>query len=175
MKNWLLEKDPDSGKDWRQEEKGTIENEMVRWHHRLNGHEFEQALGAGDGQGSLACSSPWGRKELDMTEQLNWTCAKISLDHFSIPWTKIDSNVLIPECKTWNHKTCRRKHRQSAIWHQCWQYFFRYVSSGKCNKRKNKRDYTFKIFCTAKKTSKELKRQKTKWEKMFANPTSTKG
>ena len=64
-------KDPDAGKDGRQEEKGTTEDEMVRWHHRLEGHEFEQALGVGEGQGSLACSSPWGRKESDMTEQLN--------------------------------------------------------------------------------------------------------
>ena len=59
-KNWLTGKDPDAGKDWRQEEKGTTEDEMIGWHHRLNGHEFEQALGAGDGQGSLACCSPWG-------------------------------------------------------------------------------------------------------------------
>ena len=49
------------------------ENEMVGWHHQLNGHEFEQALGVGEGQGSLACCSPWGRRESDMTEQLNWT------------------------------------------------------------------------------------------------------
>ena len=53
------------------EEKGTTEDEMVGWHHRLNGHEFEQALGVGDGQGSLACCNPWGRKELDTTERLN--------------------------------------------------------------------------------------------------------
>ena len=65
-------KDPDAGKDWRQEEKGTSEDEMVRWHHWLNGREFEQALGVGDGQGSLACCSPWGCKESDTTEQLNW-------------------------------------------------------------------------------------------------------
>ena len=64
-------KDPDAGKDRRQEEKGTIGHEMVGWHHQLNGHEFEQALGVGDGQGSLACCSPWGRKESDMTERLN--------------------------------------------------------------------------------------------------------
>ena len=70
-KNWLIWKDPDSGKDWRQEEKGTTEDEMVGWHHRLN--EFEQALGVGNGQGSLACCSPWGCKESDMTELLNWT------------------------------------------------------------------------------------------------------
>ena len=66
-----LEKNPDAGKDWRQEEKGTTEDEMVGWHHRLNGHEFEQAPGVGDGQGSLACCSPWGRKESDTTERLN--------------------------------------------------------------------------------------------------------
>ena len=72
-KNWLIWKDPDAGKDWRQEEKGTTEDEMVRWHHRLDGHEFEQALEVGDGQGSLACCSPWGHKELDTTERLSWT------------------------------------------------------------------------------------------------------
>ena len=72
-KNWLTGKDPDAGKNWRQEEKGMREDEMVGWHHWLNGHEFEQALEVGDGQGSLACCSPWGHKELDMTEWLNWT------------------------------------------------------------------------------------------------------
>ena len=72
-KNWLFGKDPDAGKDWRQEEKGTTEDEMVGWHHWLNGREFEQTLGVGDGQRSLACCSPWGCKESDMTEQLNWT------------------------------------------------------------------------------------------------------
>ena len=71
-KNWLTEKDPDAGKDWRWE-KGTTEDEIVRWHHQLNGHEFEQAPGVGDGQGSLVCYSPWGHIESDMTEQLNWT------------------------------------------------------------------------------------------------------
>ena len=72
-KNWLIGKDPNAGKDWRWEEKGTTENEMVGWHHRLYGHEFEWTPGVGDGQGSLACCSPWGRKESDTTEQLNWT------------------------------------------------------------------------------------------------------
>ena len=70
--NWLIRKDPGAGKDWRQE-KGMTEDEMVVWHHWLDGHEFEQALGVGDGQGSLACCSPWGRKELDTTERPNWT------------------------------------------------------------------------------------------------------
>ena len=73
VKNWLIEKDPDAGKDWRLEEKGMIEDEMVGWHHQLNGHEFEQAPEVGDGQGSLACCSSWGRKESDKTEQVNWT------------------------------------------------------------------------------------------------------
>ena len=71
-KNWLTGKDPDDEKDQRREEKGTTEDEMVGWHHRLNGHEFEQALRVGDGQRSLACCSPWGCKESDMPEQLNW-------------------------------------------------------------------------------------------------------
>ena len=73
MSNLLIGKDPDDGKDLRQEENGVTEDEMVGWHHRLYGHEFEQALGVGDGQGSLVCCSPWGHKELNMTEQLNWT------------------------------------------------------------------------------------------------------
>ena len=70
-KSWLMRKDPDAGKDWTQEEKGTTEDKMVGWHHRLNGHEFEQAPGDSEGQGSLVCCSPWGLKEPDMTEQLN--------------------------------------------------------------------------------------------------------
>ena len=68
-----LEKTPDAGKDWGQEEKGLTEDEMVGWRHRLSGHEFEQALGVGDGQGSLASCSPRGSKKSDMPEQLNWT------------------------------------------------------------------------------------------------------
>ena len=70
-KNWLIGKDPDVGKDWRQEEKGTTEGEMVGWHHWLNGREFEQAPVDGEGQGNLACCSPWGHRESDTTEQLN--------------------------------------------------------------------------------------------------------
>ena len=75
-KNWLIGKDPDTGKDWRQEEKGMTEDEMVGWHHLLNGHGFEQAPGVDDGQGSLVCCSPWGCKESDMTEWLNWELAE---------------------------------------------------------------------------------------------------
>ena len=70
-KNWLIRKDPDAEKEWRQEENGMTEDEMVGWHHQLNGHEFEQAPGDGEWQGSLECYSPWCGKELDTTEQLN--------------------------------------------------------------------------------------------------------
>ena len=66
----LTGKDPDAGKDWRQEEEGTTEDEVVGWHHQLNGHELEQALGDGEGQGSLGCCGPQGCKESDTTEQL---------------------------------------------------------------------------------------------------------
>ena len=72
-KNWLIGKDPAAGKDWRQEKKGTTKDEMVRQHHQLDGHKFEQAPGVGDGQQSLVFCSPWGRRESDMTEWLNWT------------------------------------------------------------------------------------------------------
>ena len=70
--NWLIGKDPDSGKDRSQEEKGMTEDEMVGWHHRLNGHELKQSPGAGNGLESLACCSLWGSRESDMTERLNW-------------------------------------------------------------------------------------------------------
>ena len=73
VKNWLTGKDPDAGIDWRQEEKGMTEDEIVGWHHWLDGREFEQAPGVSDGQESLVCCSPWGCKESDLTEWLNWT------------------------------------------------------------------------------------------------------
>ena len=103
IKNWLIGKDPDAGKDRRQEEKGTIEDKMVGWHHQLDGHDFEQAPGVGNGRESLACCSPLGHRESDMTERLNWyicihihkedmyyICCAQSLSHdwlFVIPWT----------------------------------------------------------------------------------------
>ena len=82
VKNWLFRKDPDAGEDWGQEEKETTKDEMVGWHHQLNGHEFEYVPGVGDGQGGLTCCSPWVCKEPDMTEWLNWT------EHylFCVPW-----------------------------------------------------------------------------------------
>ena len=72
-KSWLIGKDSDDGRDWGQEEKGTTEDEMAGWHHRLDGPEFEWTPGVGDGQGGLACCNSRGHKELDKTEQLNWT------------------------------------------------------------------------------------------------------
>ena len=81
VKSWLITKDPDAGRDWGQEEKGTTEDEMAGWHHQLDAHEFEWTPGVGDGQGGLVCCDSWGRIELDTTEWLNWTdsflcCAK---------------------------------------------------------------------------------------------------
>ena len=96
-KSRLFGKDPDAGKDWRREEKGSTEDEMVGWYHQLNGHEFEQAPGVDDGQGGLACYSPWGRKESDMTNctELNWE-----------PWKeiKVNGGVLVP-CGYYNKWT----------------------------------------------------------------------
>ena len=77
-KSWLFRKDPDAGKDWRQEEKGMTEDETAGWHHWLDAHEFGWTAGVGDGQGGLVYSDLWACKELDMTELLNWT------DHWSI-------------------------------------------------------------------------------------------
>ena len=70
-KSWLIGKDPVAGRNWGQEEKGTTEDEMAGWHHRLDGHEFEWTLGVGDGQGGLVCCDSWGCKELDTTERWN--------------------------------------------------------------------------------------------------------
>ena len=70
---WLILKDPDAGNDWRQEEKWVTEDVMAGWHHRLNRHKFEFTPGDREGQGGLACFCPWGLKESDMTERLNWT------------------------------------------------------------------------------------------------------
>ena len=77
-KSWLIGKDSDAGRDWGQEEKGTTEDEMAGWHHRLDRHEFEWTPGVGDEQGGLVCYSSWGRKESDTTERLNRTELKES-------------------------------------------------------------------------------------------------
>ena len=101
-----IRKDPDAGKDWRQEEKGMTEDEMVGWHHQLNGHELEQALGVGKGQGSLACYSPWGRKELDMTEWLNNNSSKVVWqEEFSLTENKFNLSVLFSPSTDWVRPT----------------------------------------------------------------------
>ena len=86
VKSQLIRKDPDAGKDWRQEEKGTTEDEVVGWHHWRDGHEFEQAPGVGDGQGSLLCCSPWGCIELDTTEWLKHNMALCGCPMINFPY-----------------------------------------------------------------------------------------
>ena len=89
VKSWLIGKDPAAGKDWGQEEKGTTEDEMVGWHHQLDGHGFGWTLGVSDGQGGLVCCSSWGHRESDTTEQLNWTEIK------SFRWTLFPKGRII--------------------------------------------------------------------------------
>ena len=90
-KSWLIGKDSDAGRDWGQEEKGTTEDEMAGWHHRLDGHGFEWTPGVGDGQGGLACCDSWGRKESDTTERLNWIeYISLMIDWFYTFWWLID-------------------------------------------------------------------------------------
>ena len=85
---WLLCCLCSAGKDWRREENGMTEDEMFGWHHQLNGHEIELTLGVGDGPGGLVCCSPWGCKESDTTERLNWT---------ELNWcSSLDSSLLLP-------------------------------------------------------------------------------
>ena len=104
-KSWLIGKDPDAGRDWGQEEKGTTEDEIAGWHHRLDGHEFEWAPGVGDGQGGLACCNSWGRKESDTTEQLNWTELKVKWGLMGVPdpvwlvflWEEIRTQIYTEE------------------------------------------------------------------------------
>ena len=84
VKIQLIGKDPDAGKDWRQEKKGTTEDKMVGWHYWLNGHEFEQTPGDGEEQGSLVCCNPSGHKESDTTERLNWTELLLRIQSYQI-------------------------------------------------------------------------------------------
>ena len=84
VKNWLIEKDPDAAKDWRREEKAATEDEMVGWHHRLSGYDCESTLRVGDGQRSMVYCSPWGHKEWDTIERLNWTELNVAISHSQI-------------------------------------------------------------------------------------------
>ena len=86
VKSWLIWKDPDAGKVWRREGKGTTKDEMAGWYHQLNGHGFGWTPGVGDGQGGLACCSPWGCKESDRTEWLNWTELTMGLSPIKFPF-----------------------------------------------------------------------------------------
>ena len=99
-KNWFLGKDPDVGQDWRQEEKGMTEDEMVGWHHQLDGHESEQAPGVGEGQGSLACCSPWGVRHHWVTE-LKWNFLPVPClitTSFSYPRVKLREMIFKEAC-----------------------------------------------------------------------------
>ena len=121
----LIGKDPDAGKDWGQEEKGTTEDEMVGWHQWLNGHEFEQAPGVGEGQGGLVCCSPWGHKELDKTEWLNWTEPHFSsMPHFFLTCQSHQSTHFPFSCHTrtplHSFADVRPEHTSSIL---AWAYF----------------------------------------------------
>ena len=101
-KNWLIGKDPDAGTGWRQEEKRMAEDEMVGWYHWLDGHEFEPALGVGDGQGSLECCSPWCPKESNTSEWVNNNkmvqCRLVLISHKSLDWPHVLLLQLLPWC-----------------------------------------------------------------------------
>ena len=124
VKNWLIGKDPDAGKDWRQEEKGTTESEMVGWHHPLYQCEFEQAMWVGDGQGSLVYCSPWGSKGSDMTEQLNWLTSAMTILRSTIKGQKVGGGpvpgnpypflkrveITLPLISLWNYSAHKTNH-----------------------------------------------------------------
>ena len=98
-KSWLIGKDPNAGRDGGQEEKGTTEDEMAGWHHRLNGREFEWTPGVGDGQGGLVCCDSWVHKESDRTERLNWTeeSSEMQMENIKWKWSRsVVSNSLRP-------------------------------------------------------------------------------
>ena len=131
-KSWLIRKDPDAGKNWRQKEKGMTEDEMVGWHHRLNGHEFEQTPGDGEGQGSLVCCSPWVHKESDTNEWLNNDKGLTWLSYLSgIERMYTLTHILLPEMWVWFyvilllcfHKT-RMEEFNSNAWRRKGSPFF---------------------------------------------------
>ena len=113
-KSWLIWKDPDAGKDWRREEKGMTE-EMVGWHHWLNGHQFEQIPGDGEGQGGLVYSSSWDCKESDTTKQLNNTVLKLWGCFFPIDiWSKSICSSHSPKLFSFSEKatSCKGFHKE---------------------------------------------------------------
>ena len=102
-KSWFIGKDPDAGREWSQEKKGTTEDEMAGWHHWLDAHEFGWTPGVGDGQGSLACCDSWGLKELDMTEWLNWTelILYLSKQSWASPNSKMETMDTVSQRKSY--------------------------------------------------------------------------
>ena len=92
-KSWLIGKDSDAGRDWRQEEKGTTEDEMAGWHHWLDGRESQWTPGVGDGQGGLACCDSWGRKESDTTERLIWSDSIVHMYHSFLIHSSVDGHL----------------------------------------------------------------------------------
>ena len=117
VKSWLIVKDSDAGRDWGQEEKGTTEDEMAGWHHRLDGREFEWTLGDGDGHGGLECCHSWGHKELDRTEWLNWT--ESSRTDSTISFTVL-MRKLRPENWTTHWKLTARQRWKKMGWIWLW-------------------------------------------------------
>ena len=104
-KNWFIGTDPDAGKDWRQEEKRTTEDEMIERHHWLGGHEFEQSMGVGDGQGSLMCCNPRSHKYLDTTEEMNWAEILQSCLRFSLQSSPSRKYFLLVSGRQWEWRS----------------------------------------------------------------------
>ena len=159
--SWLIGKDPDAGRDWGQEEKGMTEDEMARWHHQLDAHEFGWTPGVGDGQGGLVCCDSWGCKELDTTERLNWT-----------PYTKINSKWI----KDLNVRPDTVKLLEKNIGRTLFDIngskicFDSPPRVMKIKTKINKWDLIrLKSFCIAKETINKMKRQASHWEKLFTN------
>ena len=117
-KSWLIGKDSDAGRDWRQEEKGTTEDEMAGWHHRLDGHEFRWTPEVGDGQGGLVCCNSWGCKKSDTTERLNWTELKRETGRFYIIWA-LKSLWMVTAASKLKH-TCSLEEKLWKSW--CWNW-----------------------------------------------------
>ena len=126
-KNSLIRKDPDAGKD-----ECRTEDEVIGWHHQIGVHEFEQALGVGDGQGGLACCSPWGHKESDMTEWLNWTDKTGTLPSLCVSrfkhwsWTPqqrtevLEANIEMRFCFPPSIREAAHQGKKDW-WHWCWE------------------------------------------------------
>ena len=116
-KSWLIGKDSDAGRDWGQE-KGTTEDEMAGWHHRLDGHEFRWTPEVGDGQGGLVCCNSWGCKKSDTTERLNWTELERETGRFYIIWA-LKSLWMVTAASKLKH-TCSLEEKLWKSW--CWNW-----------------------------------------------------